>query len=91
MMMKCKFCDKKATRVTAFYRLAEDIEENMKEDEIYWTDHVCRDHYLMFHHGIETIVCPDCNKPTIIEMDYFYDMEDMYCCHCGKLIPPEVD
>jgi hypothetical protein len=80
--MKCNNCDNRATRVTTFYRLKDNGKMSKGSQEA-----VCEKHYFMFHHGIETITCPDCKKSFMIDFDYFFDMNQIFCAHCGKEIP----
>jgi hypothetical protein len=79
--MKCNSCKDKATRVTKFYRLKDDGKMSEGIDES-----VCERHYFMYHHGIETIGCPFCKKSFMIDFDFFFDMEQLFCAHCGKEI-----
>ena len=91
MVVKCRFCDKNATRITALYSLTKPVGlfnrliRKVKSGK-YHKDPVCREHYLAFSHGIETVTCSVCNKKTLLEMDDFYDMHEIHCSHCGYLI-----
>ena len=85
MVVKCKYCDKNATRVTAMYTLRKPkgtwLRRTINGGK-YMKEAVCREHYLMFQHGIETVTCGVCGKKTLLEMDDYYDMPEIYCSHC---------
>jgi hypothetical protein len=92
--MKCDNCEKTATRVTRMYRIPDvDLSWARKAWNIlrghryllpYYRKAVCEQHYLEYHHGIETFVCPKCGETTLFLIGDLFDMEKIHCCHCGE-------
>jgi hypothetical protein len=87
--MKCGMCDNHAEYVTHFYSLNYDklpfwsrVFRRMKRGK-YYTRPVCKAHHLVCEHGIETIVCEECHKNTLVRYDDLFEMEVVYCCHCN--------
>ena len=78
-MKKCDYCDKEATQVTTLYA-PEGASYGHSERS------VCNKHYLEFEHGIETVECDSCKLPTMLDHDYYYHLEQIFCAHCGHLM-----
>jgi len=92
LVKKCEFCSEPATRITVMYSL--DFEHlffwtrfSRKLHRGAYTKHcVCSKHYFEFEHGLATIACDSCTKGTMLTDDDFYNMERVFCAHCGKMI-----
>jgi hypothetical protein len=47
---------------------------------------VCDKHYFEYEHGLSSIVCDSCERVTMLVDNDFYNMERIFCAHCGKMI-----